>query len=116
MNINRTIVAAKRICTIAILCCLLLGLGFRPAATQETVWAAEHPGVLSVTLSTDQANYRLGSRILVTIRQENVSSATVITSLLGASTDYDLVISHDSTRNEVCTFGRKAWSVRHGPD
>lgn len=116
MNVDVITVAARRAWIMAaVLCVLGAGLGSTSGATETEEWAAEHPDALSITLSTDKPKYKLGSDVLVTIRQKNVSPVIVVTSLLSASTDYDLFIDCGSLVMKSGPLGSRTGPVVMAP-
>jgi len=98
---------------VAVLCFVSLGLS--DAATQTEEWAASRPEALSVTLSTDKADYKIGSQILVMIRQRNNSPVNLVTSLLGAAIDYDLLIKRGSVEMKSAPLGARTTPVVTAP-
>ncbi len=73
-------------------------------------YASRHPELLSVTLATDSAKYKLGSDILVKIEETNRSGDLLHILMNGASIDYDVCIRHGSTTLEPLPPG-----LRSGP-
>lgn len=72
-------------------------------------WASKAPYSLSITLSTDKSQYKLGEEILVTIQAKNISSKTVLINVFDNVVDYDLVIGNGKSEMQPVPVGQRRW-------
>ena len=88
-----------------LLCIVFVGVS---GESQPAIRAQLQPSLLQIAIRTDSPQYKVGSPILIMIKETNRSSSVLLFNHLSAVIDYDLVVTSSAGVMESASVGNRS--------